>query len=174
MIAVPQNPNDWGGAVGSFVMHYAAVEVEFKIFLGVLMDLSIYEVSVLAEPYTTQSLRNTFKSAVTLKLPPDDPNREVLIQFMGRFKEFSSIRNHLAHSKWVAGTRPRSYKPIYVTTRDGKAKFIGTSTSEPDYTSAELIKQARKLAALLNDLLVFKVQSGYNEIIERNMDRERY
>jgi hypothetical protein len=174
MAILPSNPSDWKGAIGVFVMHYAAIETEFKLILSAIMDLSIYEFSILSEPYTTQDVRNVMRSMVKHKLPPDQPEREKLIQFVGAFNTFSRLRNQIAHSKWTLGERSGSIKPLGVDIRNGKAKFIGNDPGEKDYTASELVDQCARIGKLYDDLVEFKMKSGYNDIIVRNMHRARY
>jgi len=167
-------PNPRAAALGGFMTRYAAAEMEIKLILSAILDLSIYEFAVVAEPYSGATLRNVAKSIVKLKLAPDDPMRDKLLQAIGTLYSYSTLRNQIAHAKWAPGRRPDSIQPLYVQTRSGRARFVGSNDEDDDYTTEELVNLANEVKAINNRLYDLKLEGGYNAIIERNMSRKRY
>jgi hypothetical protein len=54
------------------------------------------------------------------------------------FNKYSSLRNAIAHNTWTRG-RPKDFvKPVYISTRSGKAKIVGVHMNEKAYKIREL------------------------------------
>ncbi|WP_346033260.1 hypothetical protein [Erythrobacter westpacificensis] len=164
----------WNCAAGALITAYAAAEVEFNLLLSAVLDISIYEMALLVQPYSASTRRDVFKAIVKLRLPADDPKRDKLLNFLGRHKEADRLRNHLAHSNWVNSDREGAFRPMYAQARDGKAKFFGVDPTEHDFTVEEVQQVVKKLQQLIFDMRQFKKETGYYEVIQENMNRTRY
>lgn len=88
--------------------------------------------------------------------------------FLDEADRFNALRNAIAHSVWVPGTRPNSIKPMGIKVR-GKLKYVGVLDSERDYTQADLLGAADKLVIINNSYMDFLRQSGLLSHIEEKM-----
>jgi hypothetical protein len=55
---------------------------------------------------------------------------------------YSKLRNWIAHSTWVEGSRPKSIKPLRLITRSDFPKTLGVHHNENTYTPKELEEAA--------------------------------
>ena len=81
------------------------------------------------------------------------------------------IRNFIAHSRWQAGARADSVRPVGVDIRSGTAKWIVTDESR-DWLIGELADEALKLVKVNERLQKFYLAAGLREIIDAK-DAER-
>ena len=152
-------------AFGYIVSTYAKVEQGFKILISEMLDIDIYIAAILCEPYTTLQLRNVMNSLNKHYTLPNDCNKR-LCDLIGEFKTFSRLRNDIGHSMWTDGTRDKSVKPINLDIRSGKAKVLGISDDEHDWTIEELDAEAIRLNALHNRLSSLMEDLGITDDIE--------
>ena len=89
--------------------------------------------------------------------------------FLDEANKFNSIRNFIAHSIWVAGTRSGSIKPLAMRVR-GNLKYMGVLDSERDYTESDLIGISDKLALINNSYTAFLRRSGLTSRIDAEIE----
>jgi hypothetical protein len=160
-------------AFGSLTYHYAQVEVSFQKLLAGMLDIDPKVAIILAAPYRAVDLRNVVKS-VAKELEWPDGALEKLIQIVGDSKPASQLRNHVAHSQWIAGTRPTSIKPIGLDIRQERARLYGHLDEERDWTAPEIEEVAGSLNALVTRIVIFAQETGLAaNIARRASERKR-
>jgi hypothetical protein len=88
--------------------------------------------------------------------------------FLDEVHQYAPIRNHIAHSYWVPGQRPNSFKPASMKVRGGKGKVYGLNETETDYTTLELAAACDKLRVIHNSLLAFLAGQGLLSDMDEN------
>ncbi len=150
------------------VVHgYAFAETGIRVALAHVMGVSLIDVHILTEPLSSLQLRNVAKSIVKTH-EPISPECERFLQLVGDLGCFSKLRNFVAHSRWRAGVRPEAIKPASLDVRDGKAKIIGMSDDEPDWTAQELWAEGNNLYRLCERISAFLVETGAAESMALN------
>ena len=85
-------------------------------------------------------------SSAKMHLQP--PYSERFVALVGEVSGFGTLRNHIAHNRWMRGTRPGSIRPTLIDIRQGRADAKGFEDEELDYTSKDFAKSANALFAL--------------------------
>jgi hypothetical protein len=80
---------------------------------------------------------------------------------MERVRKTQGLRNQIAHSGWMAGTKPGTIKPIMMTARTA-LKMLGIEHNEKQWTTDELKKEAKRFEEVGRDLLIFMKRYGLN------------
>jgi hypothetical protein len=155
----PEHFNVWG----RIVYAYASAEYGFKLTLAGIMDIWPHEVFILTDGNSAASFRNVAKSIGKLKL--SEPELSEFVNLIGEFGSHGPIRNHICHSRWARGTRPGSITPTHINIRSGKAKVLGYSGEEEDYTLDDFEKAAGGLFMLNYRIITFMEQTGITEIL---------
>jgi hypothetical protein len=99
-----------------------------------------------------------------------DLQKQQIREFLDEADKYAKVRNHIAHSMWGKGTRPDSFKPMSVAIRHGKLKYLGVLSDEDDYTEADFVTIADKLAIICNSYVAFLRSSGLTASIERKIE----
>jgi hypothetical protein len=159
-------------AFGALTYQYAQVEVSFQKCLAGMLDINPKVAIILAAPYRAVDLRNVLKS-VAKELDWPDEALEKFIQIVGDSKPAGNLRNHIAHSQWVPGTRPGSIKPIGLDIRNERARLFGHLEDERDWTAQEIEDEARKLEGLVQRMVEFSQQTDIVSNISRHVARLR-
>lgn len=153
---------------GAIIYWYAQVEFGVKSVLAGVLDIHMYDMMILAEPYSAANLRNVAKSIVK-DSAMNKANQTIFIGLVGEFGTFGTIRNTVAHRRWTAGTRPGSIRAVGLDIRSGAAKSLGLDPSEKDYLAADLFAQAEKLIELNLRFVRFIQTSGLEARIDAKM-----
>lgn len=156
---------------GRIVYFYASAEAGIKLILSAVLDQSVVATMVLTEPYAARSLRNVAKAIAKLKMLPD--HRDEFLNLLGRYKQWSSLRNYIAHSRWTHGSMDGAIKPIYVEIRNDKPDTKGIDPSEKDFSIDDFKQAANDLLRLNNDIQAFMASSGISEKIAAKIEETR-
>jgi len=156
-------------AFGRIISGSALVETGIKVTLSAIMHSHSHYVHVLTAPYTANDLYNVAKSLAKVHFSEDENNRDLLIELIGKYKSYTRLRNFIAHSFWVKGTRLGSIRPAYMSVREGRAEGRGFSDEERDYTILELQDAANGLLALYEEFKGFLKSSGLALSMEENI-----
>ena len=159
-------------AFGKITVYYAFMEAELKKVLGAILGVSFYDFAIIAEPYSSLNLKRVAKALIKFRVE-DETVRQRLVEFVGEFGSFAALRNHIAHMRWIDGSRPNSVKPIGVDIRNDKPIFFGTTPSERDWTDSELEAEADRLKALIDRMAAYSEEIGLREVISQNMSVTR-
>jgi hypothetical protein len=153
---------------GGIIHHYAFAELGIKTALAHVIGVSLTDVVILSEPYTSLSLKNVAKSLVKARTPIT-PEGQRFLQLVADFATFSQIRNKIAHTRWVVGDRPNSIRSAGIDIRDGKPVVIGVDRPEPDWTPEELYAESDKIAALAGRISKFLIDTGAASSMEEKI-----
>lgn len=153
-------------AFGAITFHYANVEYGIKATLSDMLDIHIFDIMVMAEPYNALSLRNVATS-LTKESTLTAEEKAAFLSIVEEFGKLAPIRNTVGHSRWKEGRRPRSIKPVGISIRSGTAKLIGSNDDERDYTSAELMAEADRLRDLNRVLAFWHSSAGMQGLREK-------
>lgn len=155
-------------AFGALVHHYATVETGLKIALCGMLRIDLSDALIISQPYGAVDLRHVVKAVAKEREWKDPVHLEQLVQIVGDIKPFGPLRNHIAHSRWTAGSRPGAIRPRHINIRNEKAEYFGDGPSERDWTAPEIAEAANALAQINGRILSWLVSTGLQEIIERN------
>ena len=144
---------------GAIVNQFARYEL---IMLGVMATMLKVEVAPLGMivsglGYTAK--RDAFLSLLRAKTMPPEHLAKVE-EFDAAIHTYVGLRNAIAHSTWVEGTRPDSAKPFSYSVRGGRFKIKGLANNERDYTPEELFEIGNKLITLNNALSAYVESVG--------------
>jgi hypothetical protein len=131
-------------AFGSIVQHFARHEFLMQGIMCALLKIPLSNVSMLTSGLGYAGKRDALRSLLRDTDIAGD-RRERIVWFLGELHKHNQLRNHVAHSMWIAGTRPGSIKPLGADPRGGDAKFLGLDPAEKDYMLAELTEIADEL-----------------------------
>jgi hypothetical protein len=159
-------------AFGRIMHAYAAVESGIKIAMSGILEISLSNALIAFDPYSANNVKNVAKSLAKERLKP--ALSEAFCQIVGDWAAFNGIRNTIAHSRWTVGDRPDSIKPRNVSTKQGRAKFVGDDDDEQSYTAPELDQILLELDAINERLKKFLIDSGLQRIIEEKMEGDTF
>jgi hypothetical protein len=153
---------------GGIVHGFARIEGLMIATTATVADVDAAFVNVLMRGLGYEQKRDALYSYFELYETPDDIQQPIR-DFLDAIHEHQPLRNHIAHSYWVRGTRANSIKPATLRVRGGKGKVLGLDTTEKDYTLEELAAIGDKLRLVHNSLLVFLTDKGLLSNIDKNM-----
>lgn len=135
---------DHMAAFGSIVQHFARHEYLMQGIMCALLKVPASNIGLITAGHGYAGKRDALRSLLhDIEIAAD--RKERIVWFLGQLHKHNQLRNHIAHSMWIAGTRPNSVKPLGVDPRGGDAKFIGLDPAEKDYLLRELVKIADEL-----------------------------
>ena len=146
-------------AFGRIINYYADAETGIKIALAGMLEIDMFELLVLTEPYSSLDLRNVAKSIAKHRFDAGR-ERDQFCQLVGDLGAFGPLRNNIAHSRWTKGERRGSIKPHRVDIRSGVVKFHGAEEGERDWTTKELQAEVLKLLLLNRRIVQFMQVTG--------------
>lgn len=135
---------------GALIQAFARCESLIGMVAANMVKLNLYETMILMSEHGYAGKRNTTKSLVAASNLPDK-TKEKLQWFLGEVHKHNGLRNHIAHSVWVVGKRPKSVKPFGLSARSGKPLITGMRDEDSDYLIEELESQAQELNKTYND-----------------------
>ena len=157
---------------GRIVHLFAVCEVDIKLAIAAMSEISPTIAGVLGEPYGAQNVKNVASSIAKLRLDPS--LQEEFSGIIGEIFSFSKLRNQIAHNRWIPGKRRNSFKPMRVNIRNNKAEFIGLDDEERDYTAKELNAEYQRLYKFDCKLIDFMEKSGLFEITLRRSEEQKH
>jgi hypothetical protein len=158
-------------AFGRLITNFAFCELGIKFVMGGILETGIDETLIAFEPYSATDVRNVAKSLAKERLRPE--LAEQFCQIVGDWFKHNGLRNIIAHSRWTTGARPGAIKPIGVSIREGKAKWLGIpdiDDGSEGYTSDEIEAAAQELKSLGERLRKFILSTGIKPIMENATD----
>lgn len=141
-------------AFGSIVQHFARHEHLMQGIMCALLKIPLSNIAMMTAGLGYAGKRDALRSLLR-DVDIADDRRERIAWFLGQLHQHNQLRNHVAHSMWIAGTRPHSIKPLGADPRGGDAKFLGLDSSEPDYLLGELVKIADELGENYNRFVAY-------------------
>jgi hypothetical protein len=121
------------------------------IIVSFVTKTDLIQTVIMMAEHNYTGKRNTARSIIYMSsLKPKQ--KEKLIWFLGEIHKHNALRNHIAHSTWVVGTRPGSIKPFGISIRDRKPRFVGMGEGEPDWMVSDLEAAADELNRTYDDL----------------------
>ncbi len=151
------------------IQAFSKLESLIQMSIAGIGQLDLSKVLILTRNISYTGKRDVLFALLT-EVNLDAEQQQQIRGFLDAADKYSTVRNHIAHSVWVAGARPDSIKPMSVAIRYGKLKYQGVLEEERDYTEAELIAIADKLAIISNSYVDFLKRSGFTASIERNIE----
>jgi hypothetical protein len=158
-------------AFGRLMVNFAHCELGIKFVIGGMMRTGIDEALIALEPYSATNVRNVARSLAKETLKPEICER--LVQIVGDWFKHNALRNLIAHSRWTNAERPGAVKPLGVSIREGKAKWLGMphiDDGSEGYTSDEIDASAQDLAAISERLRTFILSTGISPTMEKATD----
>jgi hypothetical protein len=153
---------------GTIIYGFARIEGLMIATTSVVADVDSAFVNVLMGGLGYGQKRDALYSYFELYETADGIQRPIR-DFLDAIHEHQGLRNHIAHSYWVPGTRERSIKPASLRVRGGKGRVLGLDTAEKDFTLEELAAVGDKLRLVHNSLLVFLTDKGLLSNMDKNM-----
>lgn len=151
-------------AFGHIVLQYAKIERGFMFYLGHIMGMSIPDIAILTAPYGSRDYRNVIKSLLNKPgSSQSDAEKSQMAQFFGEFQRLGRIRNHIAHSGWIAGEKLGTVKPIGIDIRDDKPKFVGADPNETEYSLEDIEQLAAASDNLHTDMTKYFIALGMHQ-----------
>lgn len=155
-------------AFGDLIHQAANVEVGLKVSLAGMLDIRPTLILLLAEPYSGAKLREIVKTIAGEQSWPDGA-LDRLAEIVGRSRQHTTLRNHVAHSRWHKGVREGSIKPIGLKLKNDRAAYFGHLDDERDWTAEEIRACASQLRKLCAEILDFNDEFGLTERLANNL-----
>jgi hypothetical protein len=163
---------EWYALFGGVIQSFARLEHLMQITMAATGKLDLAKTVILTTGLGYQAKRDALFSL--LQGINFNPNHRAQIRtFLDEADKYNGVRNNISHATWVAGSRPKSKRPMYLKVKGGKGKPIGISASDPDWTKAELRTVVDRLALITNSYTSFLKSTGYFDNIERNIARHK-
>jgi hypothetical protein len=164
MTSNPQEEDDVNfnhfATFGGIIHGFARLEWVLQGTMAAVADLDVGKVTLLTRELGYSAKRDALYSYMEVMETPDD--LKVAIKgFLDAANEYLGLRNHIAHSLWRKGSRPKSIRPMTIRVRAGKGKIIG-GDEERDYTETELALIADKLRQIHNSYIQFMKNRGFD------------
>jgi hypothetical protein len=155
-------------AFGSIIHSFAKAENLLQTTMAALTGTESSVVAVLTGGLGYRAKRDTLYSWMEVTKMS---GASEIKSFFDAIDRYSYLRNHIAHSIWMAGTHPNSIKPISIRVYGGKGKLQGfpDDDQERDFTEQELTDEAIKLAYITNSYIQFLRDSGLWDRIDEKM-----
>ena len=134
-------------AFGAIIHRYAHCESGLRMALSPLLGIDRIDVMILTEPLNSLGLRNVAKSLVKSREPLSEASQR-LLAVIDEFEKFGSVRNCIAHDRWMRGGRQNSIKPARIDIRGGNVRVSGIFDQKADYTPNDLFDAANALGEL--------------------------
>ncbi|QEX23793.1 hypothetical protein FRZ61_37320 [Hypericibacter adhaerens] len=151
-------------AFGQIIQGFARHEHIMQALMGKLVGAEISIAYLLTTGLGYAGKRDTLLSLLRhVSLPAEQIER--IRWYLGELHKHNKLRNHIAHSMWVAAGRPGAIKPHAAVVRGGVGQFVGFDPDEPAYTSDELIAIGNEIAKNYNDLLDYLAGAKLVELI---------
>ncbi|MTJ82175.1 MAG: hypothetical protein F8N37_14370 [Telmatospirillum sp.] len=151
----PQHLLAFGAIVQWFARHEYLMQTAMAGITGT--DLSTILVLTAGLSYTAK--RDALASLThTTGLP--EPVGEAVRTYLDDLNRHNGLRNAVAHSMWVPGSRPDSIKPMRLIVRGGIGKPVGHIEDERDYLAEELLQVATDVAGIYQRFVEFLLSSG--------------
>jgi hypothetical protein len=136
---------------------YALTDEHFRVFGAIvqwfasfekLIEINIHQISggeafgltsLLMSQLGYKAKVDTLNSLLGMvRIGGDEKYNTAMKVIIADFNKYSSLRNAIAHNTWTRG-RPKDFvKPVYISTRSGKAKIVGVHMNEKAYKIREL------------------------------------
>jgi hypothetical protein len=148
--------------------------VGLKVSLAGMLDIHPSIILLLADPYSSApKLREIVKTVASEQSWPEGA-LERLGDIVGRSRQHTTLRNHIAHSRWREGTRSSSIKPIGLKMKNDRAAYFGHLDDERDWTSQENRHCAKQLRSLCDEIIKFNDDYGLTDRIAKNLPRAKW
>lgn len=160
-MAAPLSPltDEHFRAFGAIIHLFARHEALMVGVMSTLTKTELYAIGLLTAELPYRGKRETML-AMLKDYRVDGTIRERISWFMGELHKHNQLRNHIAHSRWTAGNRPKSIKPISLSIRGGTATMLGVNSEEKDYTDKEMINIAHELIRNRNQFATYLISNG--------------
>jgi len=152
---------------GCVVHVFAKIEFIMQAMIGAMAGTNLSSVLFMTGGLGFRARRDCLLNIAKLKRPDIVPELEKILE---RIQTANTLRNNVAHSIWKPGRRPGSIKPIGAITQGGKARVVGVSDNEREWTPEELWNDAHQIELLHTELDEFSERSGLAAIIDRMTD----
>ena len=136
--------------------------------MAAVAGLDIGKITLLTRDLGYAAKLDSLYSYMELYETPDELKAQIK-GFLDAAHEYNALRNHIAHSLWRRGSRPKSVRPLTIRVRGGKCKLVG-SDDEPDYTQTDLGLIADKLRQMHNSYMQFMKSSGFEAFMDQAED----
>jgi hypothetical protein len=144
---------------GGIIHSFARLEWVIQGTMAAVADLDVGKITTLTRELGYMAKRDALYSFMELWETPTELKNSIK-GFLDEANEYNGLRNHIAHSLWRRGSRPKSIRPMTIRVRSGKGKLIGDEC-EVDYTEVDLGHIADKLRQIHNSFVEFMKSRGY-------------
>jgi len=163
---------DFAVLFGFIISMFAKLERQMTIAMAGLLDTDLGTAAILMSAAGFSAKRQTLHH-INWTTPMAGTFNADLSALLAEIELLTKVRNLIAHSIWVRGTRPDSIRPMNIDTRGKRLKLFGHEDTERDYTVDDIRNEGRKIDALQRELIALLESSGLLAKVQANIDALR-
>ena len=154
---------------GAIIQSFARFEFAMCLATAAILKVDLGAVMTIMAGLGYRGKLHAYQSILKL-YRPDPAIAERLNWFNGEIGTHNTLRNNIAHSLWVKGTRPASIKPFQVQVHGGAGRLLGMADDEEDWTKPELECVVLHIDKRYTGLMSYLTKSGLLDNISEKID----
>ncbi len=141
-------------AFGAVIQWFARHELLIQTTMAGIAGIDLGTAVVLTAGLSYAAKRDALLSLVNTTDLPDEI-ADTIRRYLDDLHRHNGLRNAIAHSMWVQGSRPGAIKPMRLIVRRGVGRPMGLAEDEPDHTVEDLLGRVADLAGLYHRFVEF-------------------
>ncbi len=153
-------------AFGAIIQWFARYEFLMQAAMAGILGADLGSVVVVTAGLSYNGKRDALLSLTNLTDLAPEKGRQIKAHLDSMHKH-SALRNAIAHSIWVPGSRDNAVKPMRIITKGGVGKTIGHDEGETDHTPEELLQAVSEIAVLYREFADYLISARIVPDIEQ-------